>query len=162
MTPSADDTRREGSAFRRLYGASPWHLLSQLGCFALAAYAVSRVLDDLPVVLRIGIWFVGAAVLWDLVIGPGLALVDRLLRPLARLRVPALNYVRVPLLVSLLLLVVWAPLILQRSEFVYGLKTGLLQDPYPGNWLAVAAALFALSGVAYLVALLRSRSRSGR
>ena len=159
MRSSADDTRVEGSAFRRRYGASPRHLVALLACFALTAYAASRLLDDLPVLLRIAIWFVGAALVWDLLLGPLLALADRLLRPLHRLPVPALNYVRVPALLSVLLLLVWAPLILQRSEGVFGVKAGLTQDPYLGRWLAVAVALFALSGLAYAVALVRARAR---
>lgn len=165
---SADDTHVPGSPFRRLYGASPWHLIALLGCFAVTLYAVTRLLDDLPVLLRIVIWFVGAALVWDLVLGPGLALLDRLLRAaLGRrvgrqhsLRVPALNYVRVPGLVSLLLFAVWLPVILQRSEGVFRGKAGLTQDPYLGRWLAITAVLFAASAVAYGVALLRARRRT--
>lgn len=143
--------------FRRLYGASGWHLVALLACFALTAYAVSRLLDDLPVLLRIAIWFVGAALVWDLVLGPALALADRLLRPLQRLRVPALNYVRIPGLVSLLLLAVWLPVILQRSEQVFRTKAGLSQDPFLGRWVAISAVLFAGSALLYGVAVLRSR-----
>ena len=155
---SADDTRVPGGPFRRLYGASPWHLVALLGCFALTAYSVSRLLDDLPVLLKIAIWFVGAALVWDLVLGPGLALADRLLRPLGRLRVPALNHVRVPGLLSLLLLVVWLPVILQRSEGVFRVKAGLTQDPYLGRWVAITAVLFVASALLYVVRLLRARS----
>ena len=158
---SADDTRVPGGPFRRLYGASPWHLVALLACFALTAYAVSRLLDDLPVLLRIAIWFVGAALVWDLVLGPALALADRLLRPLGSLRVPALNYVRVPGLLSLLLLAVWLPVILQRSEQVFRTKAGLSQDPFLGRWIAITVVLFAASAVAYGVALLRARRRAG-
>jgi hypothetical protein len=156
---SADSTRAGGTRFRRSYGASPWHLVALLGCFALTGYAASRLLDDLPVLVRITIWFVGAAVVWDLLLGPALALADRLLRPLHRLRVPALNYVRVPLLLSALLLVVWAPLVLQRSEGVFGVKSGLSQDPYLGRWLAVTGVLVACSAAAYGLALLRATRR---
>lgn len=158
---SADDTRRVRGPFSRLYGAAWWNLVALLGCFALTAYAVSRLLDDLPVLLRIAIWFVGAALVWDLVLGPALALADRLLRPLSRTRVPALNYVRVPALLSLLLLVVWLPLIAQRSEVVYRLKSGLTQNAYLDRWLLVTAVLVAASAVAYGVAVLRARRRPG-
>lgn len=156
----ADDTRAPHGLFRRRYGAAPGHLVALLGCFAVTAYAASRLLDDLPVLLRITVWFVGAAVVWDLVLGPALALGDRLLRPLGGLRVPALNYVRVPGLVSLLLLVVWLPVILQRSETVFRVKTGLTQDPYLGRWLALTGGLFVVSATLYGVALLRARGRS--
>lgn len=142
----------------RLYGASPWHLLALLGCFTLAGYAVSRLLDD-PSLLRITLWFVGAAVFWDLVAGPLIALVDRLLLPLRSRprRVGLLNHLRVPALVSGLLLVVWAPVILQRSEPTFRLKAGLSQDDYLERWLALTAALFALSAVAYAARLVRAR-----
>lgn len=162
---SADDTRAPGGPFRRLYGASPWHLVALLGCLALTAYAVSRLRGAPPVLVRIGIWFVGAALVWDLLLGPGLALVDRLLRPVLGRRaggrqssgVPALNYVRIPGLVSLLLLAVWLPVILQRSEQVFRSKAGLTQDPFLGRWVAITAVLFAGSALLYGVAVLRAR-----
>ena len=161
VPPAAETTPGVRGRFARLYGAKPWHLLVLLGCFAVTGYAVSRLLGDRPALVRIAIWFVGAAVVWDLVLGPAFALADRLLRrPLHAVRprgVPVLNYVRVPALISVLLLLVWAPLILQRSEFVYRRKAGLLQDPYLDRWLLVTGALFLLSGLAYAVALLRSR-----
>ena len=151
------------SRFGRLYGARAWHLLALLACFAVTAYAVSRVFGDRTALVRIAIWFVGAAVVWDLVLGPLYALADRGLRPLRRVAVRGVavrNYVRVPALVSSLLLVVWAPLIFQRSEQIYRLKAGLLQDPYLERWAAVTAALFALSAIAYAVAVLRGPDRA--
>jgi hypothetical protein len=160
--PAEQTTSGARLGFVRRYGAQPWHLLSLLGCFALTGYAVSRLLGDLPALLRITIWFVGAAVVWDLLLGPALAAGDRLLRPLRRVRprgVSPLNYVRFPALLSLLLLVMFLPLIRQRSEAVFRAKSGLSQDPYLGRWLAVTAALFALAGLAYAVAVLRARRR---
>ncbi len=151
------------SAFGRLYGARPWHLLALLACFAVTAYAVSRLLDDRPALVRIAVWFVGAAVVWDLVLGPLYLLADRGLRPLERVGLRGVgvrNYVRVPALVSSLLLLVWAPLIFQRSEQVFQLKAGLVQDPYLERWAGVTAALFSLSAVAYAVAVLRRRGRA--
>ena len=156
---SADDTRVPGGPFRRLYGASPWHLFAMVAMLAVAGYTASLLLDDLPVLLRITIWFVGAAVVWDLVLGPLLGLADFGLRAaLRRGRVPLLNYVRVPALLSGLLLLLFAPLVLQRSEGVYAAKTGLSQDPYLGRWLAVTAALFLASGVAWALANRRARA----
>lgn len=155
-----DTTAGPRGRFARLYGAEPWHLLSLLACFAVTGYATSRLLDQLPALVRITLWFVGAAVVWDLLLGPGFALADKALLPLWRVRprsVPVLNYVRVPAVLSALLLLVWAPLIFQRSQVVFRLKSGLPQDPYLGRWLAVTAGLFLLSAVAYGVALLRAR-----
>ena len=145
---------------RRRYGAGPGQLVALLLSFALAGYAVSRLLDDLPVLLRIGVWFVGAALVWDLLLGPALAAADRALRPLSRLGpVPVLNYVRVPVLVSGLLLLVWAPLVLQRSAPTFTRKSGLSADPYLERWLAVSAVLIAVSALAYAVAVVRARRR---
>ena len=145
---------------RRLYGAAPWHLLVLLGLLAVTAYTGTRLLGD-PALLRIAIWFVGAAVVWDLVLGPLVALADRGLQAaLGRGHVPLLNHVRVPALLSGLLLLLFAPLVLQRSEGVYAAKTGLSQDPYLERWLAVTAVLFAASALAWVVALLRARRRA--
>ncbi len=146
------------SGFRRRYGASPWHLVAVLLCFALSAYAVSRVFDS-PALFKIAVWFLGAALVWDLVLGPAYALVDRLLRPLLRVAprgVPALNHVRAPALISSLLLMVFLPLIAQRSEGVYRTKAGLDQDAYLGRWLAVTAVLFVLSGLVWAVRIARA------
>jgi len=145
----------------RRYGASWGHLAVLLGCFAVTGYAVSRLVGDLPSLLSIGLWFVGAAVVWDLVLGPALALADRGAR---RLLLPAggvrlLNHVRVPALLSLLLLAVFAPLVLQRSQQRYAAKTALAQDPYLERWLAVTVALFALSALSFALTVLRARRR---
>lgn len=152
--------RRRDSRFTRLYGASPWHLLAMLALGAVTAYTASRLLDD-PALWRIALWFVGAAVVWDLLLGPALAGADVVLRRLLGRRRPrgvrAVNYVRIPALLSGLLLLVYAPLVLRRSEPVFAAKAGLSQDPYLGRWLAVTAALFVASGLLYGIALLRAR-----
>ena len=161
-TPSPTATT---SGWRRrfvaLYGARPWHLLTLLASFALTGYALSRLLDDASSIVQIAIWFVASAVVWDVVLGPALALADRAGRPVlqrARVRgVSPLNHVRVPVLVSGLLLLVFAPLVFQRSEQRYQLKAGLVQDPYLDRWAVVTLALFALSALAYVVAVLRRR-----
>lgn len=148
------------SAFRRRYGAAWWHLLAMLACFALSAYAVSRLIGN-PSLFRIAVWFVGAALVWDFVLGPAFALADRGLTASAGRARPAgvalLNFVRVPAALSLLLLLVWAPLILRRSQDVYQAKTGLSQEPYLGRWLAVTAVLFAGSALCWLLAARRAR-----
>ena len=67
---------------------------------------------------------------------------------------------RFPALLSLLLLALFAPQVLQRSEQRYAAKTGLSQDPYLERWLALTAALFALSALAYGLRALRAHRRS--
>ena len=149
--------------FRQLYGASPWQLVALLGCFALSGYTVYRLYDD-AALIRIAVWFVGAALVWDLVVGPLFALVDKALRPLGSPRLSArgvcpLNFVRVPGLLSAMLFMVWAPVILKRSEGTFAAKAGLGLDVFLGRWLALTVALFAVSAMTYLVAVARS-SRS--
>ena len=143
------------------YGASWGHLLALLGCFALTGYAVSRLLGDLSSLLSIALWFAGAAVVWDLVLGPALALADRGARRLllGTGGVRLLNHVRFPALLSLLLLALFAPLVLQRSASRYSAKTGLAQDPYLERWAAVTAALVVLSALSYALSVRRARRR---
>ncbi len=153
-------------AFRRLYGDGPLHLLVLLGCFAVSAYAASRIVGD-PAALRIAAWFLGAAIVFDLVLSPLLALADRVLRGgRDRVRggsgrVSPVNYVRVPVLLSGLLLLVYAPVIFRRSERPYGAASGLDQEPFLERWVAITAAICAVAALAYVVAVLRSRRPAG-
>ena len=141
--------------FRKLYGDRPLQLVTLLVIFVVAGYAASRVVGT-PNALRIAIWFVGAAIAWDLVVAPLLALVDRGLQAVPG-PVPPVNYLRVPLVLSALLLLVFTPLIFQRSEPPYFDASGLTQNPYLDRWLLVTAVLFAAALIAYAVALLRAR-----
>ncbi len=163
MTEHADaQAERSSSRFVRLYGKGPFHLVVLLACFALTLYTVLRIIDN-PSLTRIAIWFVGAAVVWDLVLGPAFAVVDRLLRPLHRVRargVSPLNFLRVPGLLSALLFMVWAPVILQRSEGIFLSKAGLTQDPYLDRWVVITLVLFAVSGLLYAVSVARASRRS--
>jgi hypothetical protein len=151
-------------AFRRLYGEGPLHLLVLVGCFLVSGYAASRVIGT-PDTLRIAAWFLGSAIVFDLVLSPLLALVDRGLTALRRRRrlggsvVSPVNYVRVPALLSGLLLLIYAPVIFQRSEPAYFDASGLTQDPYLDRWLAITALIFGAALLAYVVAVLRARRR---
>jgi hypothetical protein len=141
------------------YGASPAHLLVLLACVALAGYSASFLLGD-PALLRVLTWFVGAAVAHDLVLFPLYALADRALQRLPRLPVPLVNHVRVPLLGAGLTFLVFLPGIIRQGEATHLAATGLDQQPYLGRWLALAAAMAALSVLVYLVRSVRPRSRS--
>jgi hypothetical protein len=154
------------SGLRERYGASPLHLLLVLCSFALALYAGLRLLKGDPV--GVAVWFVGAALVHDLVLVPLYTLTDRALQALlARGGRPpgslwgsttTVNYVRVPALVSLLLLVVWYPLVLRRVPG-YRVTTGLPPDTFLGHWLLITGTLFAASAVCLLAAVFRSRPR---
>jgi hypothetical protein len=137
--------------FRRWYGASPLHLLAMIGCFALAWYAGADLLHARPV--GVAVWFVGAVVGHDLILMPLYAVADKSVLVVFRHRpprlptVPWINYLRVPVVLSGLLLLIWFPLIF-RIPSRFPRTTDLSLDPYLGHWLAVTGALFLLSALA--------------
>lgn len=144
---------------RRRYGAGPLHLLVMVGCFALAAYAGLRLLDARPV--AVAVWFAAAVVAHDLVLFPLYTQADRSARAVLRRRpapVQWINHLRVPALLSGLLLLVWFPLVFRLSGF-YTAVTALPADVYLGRWLLVTGVLFTGSALALAVRLLRSSTR---
>jgi hypothetical protein len=141
---------------RRAYGASPAHLAGHLALLALTAYVVAR-LADARAFGNILLWFVGAALLHDFVLAPGYLAIDRVLSRAPRL----VNFVRVPLLVSGLLLLVWFPLILALSSAGYERVAGMPVEGYAQRWLGVSAALFAISGLAFMGRAAARRRRGG-
>ncbi|MFJ3202649.1 hypothetical protein [Streptomyces sp. NPDC086989] len=153
------------TAFRRRYGASPLHLLLVLTSFALAGYAGLRLFEGDTV--GVAVWFVGAALLHDLVLLPLYSVTDRAAQALF-LRGPgpaapaprvSVNHVRVPAFVSGVLLLVWWPLIFTRVDH-YTAATALPADGFLGRWLLITAALFAASAVVLAVRMWRwSRAR---
>jgi hypothetical protein len=149
--------------FRRTYGAQPLHLLSLVACFGLAGYAVLQASHG-PLPLRMAVWFLGAVIGHDLVLFPLYALADRSLstalpRRRGRFLTPAgtINYVRVPAMLSGLLLLMFFPVILRRSEGPYGRASGLDQSPYLSRWLLLTGVFFTISAVLYAVRARRSR-----
>ncbi|MFB8755240.1 hypothetical protein [Streptomyces nigra] len=139
---------------------SPAHLLLLACSFALTAYAGVRLLETDP--LAVALWFVGAAVLHDLVLVPLYGAADRaLLRGTERSGHRARTmYVRVPAALSLLLLLVWFPLITGRVVDRYARATGLSPDGFLARWLLITAALCGGSAVVY--ALRHRRPRTHR
>ncbi len=156
--------------FRRRYGAGPLHLIAFLTSLLVSGLAVRRFFDsDGSETVQILVWFGLGIVVADLVFLPLYSFVDRVLsrRPadgpgtarFARVRA----HVRVPLILSGLLLLVFAPLILRRSPGDFGDASSLSPDPFLHRWLIVTAALFALSAASYLVRVALDRRRgSGR
>ena len=141
---------------RKAYGASPAHLVGHLVLLGLAAYVLLRLLDARGFA-NILVWFVGAALLHDFVLAPSYLAVDRLLTRAPRV----VNFVRIPLLISGLLLLVWFPLILGLSSGGYERVAGIPVEGYAERWLGVSAALFAVSGLA-LMGRSAARRRRGR
>jgi hypothetical protein len=128
------------------YGASPLHLLAHLAVLPLVAWALLQVVDR-PDALRILLWLALSAVVHDLVLLPFYSALDRAGRNVAPR--PAVNYVRVPALVSGLLLLVFFPAISGKGEPSFTRVSGLTYDGYLARWLLITAALFALSGAIY-------------
>ncbi|MQY15467.1 hypothetical protein SRB5_56490 [Streptomyces sp. RB5] len=117
-----------------------------LASFALTVYAGIRLLADDW--FGVALWFVGAAVLHDLVLFPLYSALDRAV-------VRKSNYVRVPAYLSGLLLIVFFPLVFRLSP---GYESASLRsaDGYLFNWLGLTGALFALSALLYAVRARRS------
>lgn len=150
----------------RHYGAGPLHLLALLLSFAFAGYVVDRV-TTVNDPIGIGIWFAGALLAHDLVLFPLYSLADRSLSLRARRhperlpRVPGINYLRVPALVSGLLLLISFPLVFKLDTKDYHSATNLNPDPYLARWLLITAALFAAAAILYALRLGKA-GRGGR
>jgi hypothetical protein len=137
------------------------------GSFALAGYAAVQWLSlD---VFGIAVWFVAAVVGHDLLLMPLYTLADRSAAAVFR-HIPAklptvqwINYLRVPVVLSGLLLLIWFPLIF-RLPTGFQAATPLSLNPYLWHWLAVTGALFLLSATALALRLRPGRvgTRSGR
>ena len=144
------------SRLLRWYGASPLHLLTMIGSFALAGYAAAELLRHNPV--GILVWLVAAVIGHDLLLMPLYTLADRSASAVFRhraLNVPAgpwINYLRVPAVLSGLLLLIWFPLIF-RLPGRFTTSTTLPLNPYLWHWLAVTGALFLLSATALALRL---------
>ncbi|MEU3194716.1 hypothetical protein ABZ686_29730 [Streptomyces sp. NPDC006992] len=144
--------RQPGAAgLRRLLG-SPFQIVLLLASFVLAGYAGARFLADDW--LGVAVWFVGAALLHDLVLVPLYSLADRVPRLAGRY----VNHLRIPALLSLLLMLVWFPLITGPADRYAGL-TGRPDgnNGYALHWLWLTLGLFAVSGLWLAARTLRGR-----
>lgn len=147
------------------YGADPLHLLVLLGCFALAAYAGIRLFGAQPV--EVAVWLVGAVLVHDLLLFPLYSLADRSVRDVlshrrshAAPRVPWINYLRVPTVISVLLGLVYLPMILRLPAGFEGITT-FTTDVYLARYLAIVGGLFLTSALAYALRL-RRHARTAR
>ena len=160
--------------FRRVYGSNPLHLLAHVGVFFIAGWAISQILGAGFAINWIA-WFLGAALLHDLVLLPLYSTIDRgLIATVGPPSVPVgddpaggvtrrpspLNYLRVPMVVSGILLLVYFPLILGYASKNYRHDTGHALTGYTRNWLLICAGLFLFSALIYAVRVIRSRPRT--
>lgn len=152
------------NAFVRFYGARPTHLLTLMLSFALIAYVgvligPQALWNDDVWWKSIAVWFLGSVLLHDLVLYPLYALSDRTLSAaVAAVRsraqpaaVSPLNYIRIPVLATGLTFLIFFPGIISQGAQTYEAATGLTQEPFLGRWLALTAAVFTLSALAYLL-----------
>jgi Na+/melibiose symporter-like transporter len=147
---------------RRRYGAHPAHLPAHLAVFAVAAWAVAQIVAGGSWINYLA-WFVGGALLHDLVFLPGYSALGRGLEQARRLRRAdraAINYIRVPAAISGVLLLVYFPLIFGLSDRNYRNDTGHSAHGYLRNWLLITAGLFLASGLLYLLRRARRRNRA--
>lgn len=130
----------------------PLRLLLLACSFALAGYAGVRLLAGDW--FQVALWFVGAALLHDLVLLPLYTLADRALAGAAgRAHV---GYVRVPAVLSGLLLLVWFPLISGQVSERYASATGRSDAGFAARWLLITAVLFGCSALLLVLRLRRA------
>lgn len=145
--------------FRYEYGDNPVHLVVGAASLAVGAWALYKALGLLGIPLNFVKWFAGAIVLHDLVFLPIYSAIGLLIAAAitggsrSRLRIAALNHLRVPALLSALAFLVWFPLILRKSPGGFERLTGYANDFYLGRWLALCAVLFGVSAIAFLLRL---------
>ncbi len=160
---------------RRFYGARPLHLLTLLASAAFVGYVLSVVgvghlWNHHTWWKSIAVWFLGAVVLHDLVLFPLYALAHRTLHgawtaavgrhPAPELLVSPVNYVRLPVMASGLLFLLFFPGIVEQGRGTYEGATGLTQAPFLGRWLLLCGAFFSVSAVLYALRTVTVRRRS--
>jgi hypothetical protein len=137
---------------RHAYGASPLHLLAHLAALPLVAFALLQIAGA-GNAERIFVWLAASVILHDLMLLPFYGALDRLaLRTMGH----AVNFVRVPAMISGLLLLVYFPAISGKGNGAFHGVSGLDYEGYLARWLLATAALFLISGIVYL----RGGSRS--
>jgi hypothetical protein len=150
--------------FRYEYGSGPLHLTAIGASFALAGYALLQILDQ-PQALDFVLWLAAAVIAHDVVLLPVYSLMALIAyRGLGvsegqPVRIAALNHVRLPAMLSGLMLLVWFPLILGLSDR-YERATALSIEPYLGRWLLLTGAAFAISAVLFAVRVRRLQAQS--
>ena len=137
--------------------------LADAALVAGTAYAVSRVVeiastDDINFLL----WLFAGAVLHDAVLLPAYVIADLLMRVVvqdhALRRTRVVNFVRIPIGLSLLLLLVFLPSVLGRNDANLARVGGQPEanDPLTA-WLSITAAMLVVSALALAIRVRRQR-----
>jgi hypothetical protein len=157
------------SRFRARYGASVGNLLVLLLSFVVTGLAVVGWFQRPRDVTTVIEWFAAAIVLHDLVAVPAYTLLDRIvfgsLRGAGRRRtivgaVNATPYLRVPAILSGLLLVVFFPVIFGLGSQAELTASGIAEKGYLAKWLIASGVMFGLSGAVWGVTARRGQTRS--
>jgi hypothetical protein len=150
------------------YGAGPLHLIATAASFAIATAAVVGFMDRPGDVVGVLIWLGAAAVLHDLVLLPLYSLLDRVsVGWLARRRtarstalpprpVSPVPYIRIPAVLSGLLMLVFFPVIFGLGRHAEFVASGIPEHGYLARWLLVTGVMFALSGALFAVVCTRA------
>jgi hypothetical protein len=143
----------------RRYGASPLHLVGHVALIAVAGYALSRAFQArfAPEPLNLAAWLLGGALVHDLLLLPAYSLLDAAMR--RSLPRPLLNHVRIPLALSGVVLLVYAPRILDRQPQNVVNALGEPPPDYLARWALMTAALFLGSALVYAFKAARAARR---
>lgn len=134
-------------------------VLGHLAAIGVAAFAISRILEVSSDTLNVFTWLVAGAVLHDAVLLPLYSAADLGARRVIRDR-RVINHLRFPAIVSLILLLVYSPTILDRNPGRFELVSGRPQPTHPLEaWLWITVALFAASAVVLAVRVIGDRRR---
>jgi hypothetical protein len=144
--------------------------LAHLAGLAIIALPLHRIVTGGGGVIGLLVWYLGLVIAHDLVFVPAYTGLDRLFRATTarlpqptRARPPAINHVRAPVVISALLMILYLPLISQRSDGQYFAMSGHhLTHYYLRNWVLVTATLFLGSGLIYAARVVRARVRPTR
>ena len=148
--------------FRYEYGAEPLHLLAIAASLLIATYAFVRIFQ-IPSTLTILVWFGACVVGHDFIALPLHSVLSRIaeettglaVRPRRRMLL-TLNHIRIPAALSLLLLLIYFPLIFAVAAPRYRATTDMGLDRYLTNWLLISGVLFLVSGLLYAIRLRRT------
>jgi hypothetical protein len=151
--------------FRHIYGSGPLHLIGHLAGFGVAAFAFDQIFSGGHVEQLLE-WYLGFALLHDLAFVPLYTLLDRLALHTTTRRstrsIPLVNHIRVPALISGLLLLIYAPLISRVGDHTYFAYSGHHVHGYLRNWVIISAVLFAGSGLVYAARAWSLKRAGGR
>lgn len=152
---------------RRSLGTGPVGALALLASFAIAGAAVIGWFQRPREVVSVLEWFAACILIHDLFVLPFYTGLDRLLLGPLHARAhrsgpgvlrPA-RFLRIPLILSSLLFVVFFPVIFGLGRQSELSASGIPEHGYLARWLLATGVMFALSGVAYIVA--RARAAGG-